>query len=97
MTIEQVKDIITNAIEIDKELPEPLRKGLQPASEFPIDSLPPILKDAVLALHDKIQAPIALCAQSILAAVNLAVQGHADIMLPMGQSRPISCFFFDHC
>jgi hypothetical protein len=93
MTIEQVKDIIANAIEIDKELPEPLRKPLQPASEFPIDSLPPILKDAVLALHDKIQAPIALCAQSVLAAVNLAVQGHADIMLPMGQSRPISCFF----
>lgn len=93
MTIEQVKDIITNSIEIDKELPEPLRKQSQSATEFPIDSLPPILKDAVLALHDKIQAPIALCAQSVLAVVNLAVQGHADIMLHIGQSRPISCFF----
>ena len=93
MTEQQVKDIITNPIEIDKESPEPLRKPLQPPTEFPIDSLPPILKEAVLALHDKIQAPIALCAQSVLAAVNLAVQGHINIMMPFGETKPISCYF----
>ncbi|WP_316354711.1 hypothetical protein [Candidatus Trichorickettsia mobilis] len=76
MTVQQVKDSIANATVIDKELPEPLRKPLQPPTEFPIDSLPPMLKNTVLALHDKIQAPIALCAQSVLAVVNLSVQGH---------------------
>ena len=93
MTAQQVKDIITNPIEIDKESPEPLRKPLQPPTEFPIDSLPLILKDTVIALHDKIQAPIALCAQSVLAVVNLTVQGHINIMMPFGETKPISCFF----
>lgn len=93
MTIQQVKDSITNAPEIDKELPEPLRKPLQLPAEFPIDSLPPIFKDTVLALHDKIQAPIGLCAQSVLAVANLTVQGHVNIMMPFGEIKPISCFF----
>lgn len=93
MTAQQVKDIITNSTEIDKESPEPLRKQLEPPTEFPIDSLPEILKNAVLALHDKIQAPIALCVQSVLAAANLTVQGHVNIMMPFGEIKPISCFF----
>lgn len=93
MTAQQVKDIITNPIEIDKESPEPLRKPLQPATEFPIESLPLMLKNTVIALHDKIQAPIALCAQSVLAVVNLTVQGHVNIMMPFGETKPISCFF----
>ena len=80
-------------IGIAYEEPEPLRKTKSIAVDFPIDSLPSSLKEAILALHDKLQAPIALCAQSILAATNLAVQGHADVMLPIGQSRPISCYF----
>jgi len=93
MSINKIQDIINDAKEIKQEQPEPLRKAKNRPSEFPIDSLPYLLKSASLALHDKIQAPIALCAQSILAATNLVVQGHADIMLPMGQTRPISCFF----
>jgi len=36
---------------------------------------------------------MALCAQSVLAAATLAVQGHADVELPTGQARPLSNFF----
>ena len=45
------------------------------------------------AIQDKVQAPIAICAQSVLAAATLAVQGRADVQLPTGQSRPISGYF----
>lgn len=93
MTAQQVIEIITNSAEISKESPEPLRKLLQQATEFPIDALPQLLKDTILALHDKVQAPIGLCAQSVLAAVNLAVQGHVNIMMQFGEAKAISCFF----
>lgn len=95
-----IKEIITNAPQIMKEPPHPLRKSKREPKKFPIDSLPPILQDAILGIHDKIQAPLAICAQSVLATLNLAVQGHANVMLPygnatlsQGQIRPISCFF----
>jgi len=84
-----------NNIEIlvTNEAPIPLKKDSITPSEFPIDVLPGLVKQGILALHEKIQAPMAICAQSVLSALNLAVQGHADIKLPMGQIRPISCFF----
>lgn len=78
---------------LKKEPPQPLRKQRERPEEFPIDSLPALLKDVVLGLHNIIQAPVPICAQSVLAIANLAVQGHADIMLPIGQVRPVSCFF----
>ncbi len=89
----KVKENIMDAQEITKEPPQPLRKQKTTPFEFPINSLPDLLKEAVIGLHDKIQAPIAICAQSILASSNLAVQGHANITLPFGQERPLSCFF----
>lgn len=78
---------------IEKEAPQPLRKKRSEAAAFPIEACPPMIRNAILGLHDKIQAPIAICAQSVLAAANLAVQGHADIELPFGQVRPLSCLF----
>ncbi len=38
------------------------------------------------------QAPDAIAAQSVLAAASLAAQAHADVLLPYGQSRPLSLF-----
>ena len=52
-----------------------------------------MLGGAVKAIHDKIQAPIAICAQSVLSVASLAVQAHADVMLPIGQSKPVSNYF----
>lgn len=96
MSTNQIKNIIENAQEImaEQDQPQPLRKPKAEAQQFPVKVLPTILQNAVLRLHKKIQAPLAICAQSILAVSNLAVQGHANIMLPtIGQHRPISCFF----
>jgi hypothetical protein len=89
----KVKENIMDAQAITKELPQPLRKQKTTPFEFPIKDLPDLLKQAAIGLHDKIQAPIAICVQSILASANLAVQGHANSMLPFGQERPVSCFF----
>ena len=55
--------------------------------------LGPTLSAAAAAIHDIVQAPIEICAQSVLAAATLAAQAHADVVLPHGAARPLSCFF----
>ena len=51
---------------------------------------------AARAINDRVQAPIAMCGQSVIAVAALAVQGHANVLLPIGrqgQARPLSCYF----
>lgn len=88
-----IAHIINQAPDIECEQPRPLRRTLEDGEPFPIHTLGLALSDAAQAIHEKIQAPLAVCAQSVLAAATLAVQGHADIELPIGQTRPLSCFF----
>jgi len=73
--------------------PEPLRAPMAPADPYPINCLGDVLGGAVNALQTVLQAPIALCAQSVLAAASLAVQAHFDVMLPWGKLCPTSLFF----
>ena len=75
------------------EPPRALMRELPPADPFPADALGSVLGSAAAAIHDMTQAPVAICGQSVLAAATLAVQGHADVVLPTNQARPISGFF----
>jgi len=49
------------------------------------------LEPVVKSLHATIQAPLALCGQSVLAAVSLAVQAYADIHID-GRVYPLSLY-----
>jgi hypothetical protein len=72
------------------EPPRPLMRETPPADPFPVEALGKLLGDAVLAVHDRIRAPLAICGQAVLGAASLAVQGHADVVLPTGHKKPIS-------
>jgi hypothetical protein len=74
------------------EGPLPLRRAMPEAPEFPVHALGG-LRAAAEAIHDLTQAPMAICAQSVLAVASLATQAHVDIVLPMGSQKPASCFF----
>jgi Protein of unknown function (DUF3987) len=89
-----VRQIIGMAEDVKPEPPRPLMRELPPADPYPIDALGSVLGPAACAIHDRVQAPIAIGAQSVLGAAALAVQGHADILLPIGprHARPLSCF-----
>ncbi|MBL8081966.1 MAG: DUF3987 domain-containing protein [Candidatus Obscuribacter sp.] len=63
-----------------------------PDNEFPIDALGHILGNAVRAAQNANQAPLALNAQSFLAAANYSVQAHANIVRD-GSRFPVSEFF----
>jgi len=90
----ELRQIIDMAEDAKPEPPRPLMRELPPADPFPVDALSDVLGAAARAIHDRVQAPLAICAQSALAAAALAGQGHADIMLPIGpgQSRPLSLY-----
>jgi hypothetical protein len=78
----------------EPEAPEkrPLFRSTPPPPAFPVEALGP-LRDAVEALHERTQAPAAICAQSAMAAATLAAQPHRDVMLPGGWRKPLTGIF----
>lgn len=73
--------------------PEPLVRELPPATPYPVAALGDVLGPAAEAVEAVTRAPVAIAAQSVLAAAALCVQGHADVVLPTEQARPTSVFF----
>ena len=88
-----VRNLIEEAIPYQPEPPRPLRRELPEPEPFPIEALGPLLEPAARGIHQIVQAPMAVCVQSCLAAANLAVQHLANVLLPFGQPRPLSEFF----
>ena len=60
------------------EGPQPLMRTPTPATEFPADALGSILQPGAKAIHDMTQAPLAICAQSVLGVASLVAQAHID-------------------
>lgn len=71
--------------------PRPLQRVLAPAAEYPVDALGPVLSGMVRVLTDVNQTPPAMVAQSLLAAVSLAVQAHGDVLID-GRKHPTSLY-----
>src|SRR5205814_10416217 len=90
----ELRRIINMAQDEEPEPPRPLMREVPAADPYPVEALGNVLGAAACAIHDRVQAPIAICGQSVLAAAALAGQGHADVVLPIGpgQSRPLSLY-----
>jgi len=67
----------------------PLRREMPPSEPFPIGTLGDVLGGAAQAMIEVIQAPDALCAQSLLGGASLAAQAHADVVID-GRTSPLS-------
>jgi hypothetical protein len=78
----------------NEDAPLPLRRELQEGDPYPVSALGPLLGDAVLGASGVIQAPLELCAQAALANIALAVQGHANVVMPFGSPRPTPISLF---
>lgn len=70
----------------------PLFRALPTAPVFPVEALGP-LASAAIAIHQRTQAPMAIAAQSVLAAATLAVQAQRDVALPGGGQKPLTAIF----
>ena len=82
---------ITDNDDDDWSDPEPLVVKTDP-KPYPIESLPPIIKGAVLEVAKFVQAPVPIVASSALAAIATVVQGHFDVRRAEGLEGPISLF-----
>lgn len=94
-TAERLKAIINDRSLIADDWPEdalPLVVELDPPERFPMDSLPGILGDYGRVIQRCTQAPDAIVGNSLLAAASLAVQPHANVVLPYGASVPTSLY-----
>jgi hypothetical protein len=79
-----IRAIVEQAEEMRGEPPRPLTRKMPPADVFPVEALGDVLGAAAHAIHDRVQAPLAICSQSLLATAALAVRGHADVELQTG-------------
>lgn len=76
------------------EAPRPLVRPPGAPSPYPCDALGSVLGDAARGIAELVQAPPAMCGNSVLAAATLAVQPHADVVLPIfAGTRPIGDLF----
>lgn len=75
------------------EPPQPLRRPMAPPKPFPLEALGNLLENAALAIVDRVQCPSALAALSVMGAASLAVQAHANVILPnINHAKPLSLF-----
>jgi len=78
-------------------IPPPAPEALpevQRAPDYPVDALGGWLADAAKAIAEHVQLPVAVAAQSVLAAVSLAVQGHVNVKRgPYSGDDPVSLYF----
>jgi hypothetical protein len=72
----------------EEEPPRPLTRDLPAPAPFPTETLGSVLGPAVGAIHDRVQGPMPIVAQSLIGAAALAAQGLCDVQLPTGQCRP---------
>jgi len=86
-----VLDAALHELAQQRSEPEPLRRPLPEPSPFPLDALGPVLSVAANRLHQVVQAPAALCGQSVLSAAALAAQQHANVTID-GRTEPLSLF-----
>src|SRR5262249_935046 len=93
MSRDAVAAIVAAAPEIRAEPPRPLMREISPADPYPVHALGGVPAGGARAIHDRVQAPLAICSQSVLAAATLATQAHADIELPTGHARPLSSYY----
>src|SRR5689334_5360083 len=91
--IEAIREAAATADPYVPDPPRALFRALPDPEPFPVEVLGEILAPAANAIHDIMQSPTAVGAQSVLATATLAAQGCANVRLPYGSDRPLSNFF----
>src|ERR1700732_66784 len=68
-----IRAIVEQAEEMRVEPPRPLTRQMPPADAFRVAARGDVLEAPARAIHDRVQAPLAICSQSVLAAAALVV------------------------
>lgn len=71
--------------------PEPLTAPIE-SQPYPVDALPPLLRDAVIEAQAFVQSPAALVACSALSALSIAAQGIVNVRRDPQLAGPVSLY-----
>ena len=74
--------------------PEPLPIGGATVDQiaYPVEALPPVLREAVAEVAGFVQCPVAIAAASALTVASVAAQGHFNIRRASGLVGPVGLF-----
>lgn len=70
--------------------PVPLMPGMEKATPYPVDELPPIIRDAVHAIAERVKAPPALAGQCVIGAIVYLALTRANAENSLGDAMPIN-------
>jgi len=70
----------------------PLFEPMAAGAPYPVDRLGRLLGGAANGIASKIRVPLSIAGQSVLAVASLAAQARANVLLPFGQTRPLSLY-----
>lgn len=70
--------------------PLPLMPDISKPHPYPVDELPPIIRDATYAIAEKVKAPIALAGQCVIGAAIYLALTRADAEDAIGESMPLN-------
>lgn len=66
--------------------------NIEEPQPYPVDCLPPLVRDAIVEVQDFVQAPMAMVATSAISAISLACQGFVDVQRDQVLQGPTSIF-----
>jgi hypothetical protein len=92
MSEQEIQALLEQAPTTEPQPPRPIAPPLQEGFAFPLDALPKVLKQAVVAIQQKTQAPLALAGQSVLGASSCVAQAYVNAQGVSGQFYPCSLF-----
>ncbi len=93
MTQAAIKNMVQSAVSVSDlwEPPQSLLSSIAPES-YPLDALPPLVRDAVAEVQGFTKAPAVLVASSALAALSVAGQALVDVKRSEKLSGPVGLF-----
>lgn len=71
--------------------PEPIGQEVE-STAYPLNALPPIIRDAVMEVQQFVKAPVAMVACSAMATVSLACQARNDVERARGLTGPVGLY-----
>ncbi|MGR3609962.1 MAG: DUF3987 domain-containing protein, partial [Sulfitobacter sp.] len=92
-TAEEIQsDLLIETAGHDNPAPKPLGGSQGSCRQFPVGALGRYGSVMAEALRDKFQAPLALCAQAVLCAMNTAVSSWGRVQAIYGSGLPLSLY-----
>ena len=91
-----IKEILSAPCGLSDTTPWPEPQSLidqVTSAPYPMDALPPVIREAVEEVRAFVQAPAAMVASSALGAVSLAIQAHIDVQRAPSLQSPTSLYF----